>query len=245
MKKLIFAAALLFATQATFAQDEFIFPEKSDYPEIAATGKTLEDFVPKGWELADKTCGDLNGDKLADCVIIVNGKYEKFIQKHDFLGTNPFDTNPHILAVLYKEKDGYRLAFQNNKIASVAEGPTASYPFAAMSIKNKILMINGEHWMSAGGWGATYTEFKFKLIGEELELIGADKREFMRNSGEGEIRSYNFITKKIKSMTGDVMADKPKKMKTTWRNLPAKFRAHSLRNFKKLGEWEIERDYFL
>lgn len=245
MKNLIVLTFVLILANSAFAQTEFVFPKAADHPKIAETGKSLEDFVPKGWELYQKECGDLNGDRLTDCVIVVNGKYEKFIQKHDGLGTDPFDTNPVILAVLYKEKNGYRLALQNNKIASVAEGPTASYPFAAMSIKNKILTINAEHWMSAGGWGAAYTAFKFKLIGGEFKLIGADKREFMRNSGEGEERSYDFLTRKIKVVTGDIMEDRPKKMKTKWRTLPLKFRARTLQTIEKPGSWEIERDYFL
>ncbi|HEV7645884.1 MAG TPA: hypothetical protein VGO50_18235 [Pyrinomonadaceae bacterium] len=245
MKKLFFAAVLLFAAQITFAQEDFIFPKDSDYPKLKTEGSTLEDFVPKSWEIMDKTFGDLNGDGQADCVIVVNGTSEKFIQKHDGFGTNPFDTNPAILAVLLKDKVGYRLALQNNSLASPPEGPTSSYPFASMSIKRQVLEINFEHWQSAGGWGATYSSLKFKLIGGEFKMIGADSREFMRNSGEGEERSYDFLTRKIKVVTGDMMEYNPKKMKTRWRILPAKVKAPTLRTVGKSGSWEIERDFFL
>ena len=245
MKKLFFTAVLLFAAQVAFAQEDFIFPKDSDYPSLKSDGSKLEDFVPKNWEIMEKTCGDLNGDGLADCVVVVRGTDAKFIQKHDGFGTNPFDTNPAILAVLLKDKNGYRLALQNNSLASPPEGPTSSYPFSAMSIKNKVLEIDFEHWQSAGGWGATYSSFKFKLIGREFQMIGADKREFMRNSGDGESRSYDFLTRKIKIVTGNQMEDNPRKMKTRWRALPAKVKAPTLRTVGKSESWEIERDYFL
>jgi hypothetical protein len=245
MKKLFFAAVLLFAAQITFAQEDFIFPKDSDYPTLKAEGSKLEDFVPKDWEIMDKTFGDLNGDGQADCVIVVNGTDKKFIQKNEGLGMDPFDTNPAILAVLFKDKVGYRLALQNNEIAYPPEGPTASYPFSAMSIKRQVLEIDFEHMLSAGGWGATYSSYKFKLIGGEFKMIGADKREFMRNSGDGEERSYDFLTRKIKIVTGDMMEDNPRKMKTRWRTLPAKVKAPTLRTVGKSESWEIERDYFL
>jgi hypothetical protein len=89
MKKLFFAALLLFAAQITFAQEEFIFPKDADCPALKAEGSTLEDFVPKDWEIMDKTFGDLNGDGQTDCVIVVNGTDKKFIQKHDGFGVNP------------------------------------------------------------------------------------------------------------------------------------------------------------
>lgn len=245
MKKLFFAAVLLFAAQIIFAQEDFIFPKDSDHPKLKAEGSKPEDFVPQGWEIMDKIFGDLNGDGLADCVMVVNGTDKKFIQKHDGFGMNPFDTNPAILAVLIKDKDGYRLELQNNSLAYPPEGPTASYPFSAMSIKKKVLEINFEHMLSAGGWGATYSSFKFKLIGGEFQMIGADHREFMRNSGDGEERSYNFLTRKIKVVTGNMMEYNPKKMKTRWRTLSAKVKAPTLRTVGKSGSWEIERDYFL
>lgn len=245
MKKLVIIIVLLLAAKAAFAQDEFVFPQPNDYPQLKQQGKDLSDFVPANWEIMDKTFGDLNGDGQADCVLVVNGTDKKFIQKHDGFGMNPFDTNPAILAVLLKDKNGYSLALQNNSIASPPEGPTSSYPFAAMSIKNKILEINFEHMQSAGGWGATYSAFKFKLIGGEFQMIGADNREFMRNSGGGEERSYNFLTRKIKVVTGNMMEYDPKKMKTRWRTLPAKVKAPTLRTVGKSGSWEIERDYFL
>jgi hypothetical protein len=245
MKKLFFAALLLFAAQITFAQEEFIFPKDADYPTLKVEGSTLEDFVPKDWEIMDKTFGDLNGDGQTDCVIVVNGTDKRFIQKNDGFGMNPFDTNPAILAVLFKDKNGYRLALQNNTLAYPPEGPTASYPFSAMSIKNKVLEIDFEHMLSAGGWGATYSSFKFKLIGGEFKMIGADKREFMRNSGDGEERSYDFLTRKVKIVTGNQMEYDPKKMKTRWRTLPAKVKAPTLRTVGKSESWEIEHDYYL
>jgi hypothetical protein len=36
---------------------------------VPTQGKTVQDFVPKGWKIRDKVEGDINNDRLADTVL--------------------------------------------------------------------------------------------------------------------------------------------------------------------------------
>ncbi len=85
--------------------------------------------------------------------------------------------------------------------------------------------------------------YKFKYTNREFALIGADKKEFMRNSGEMEARSYNFLTNKMSVTTGNEFDDKEKK-KVKWKTYKID-KLKTFRTFVKPFDWEIERDYFL
>src|SRR5215813_314565 len=101
MRKLFFVVILLLAAKIAFAQDKFVFPKESDYPDLIESGKNGEAFVPEGWQLLDDYSGDLNGDTLPDYAMVVQGRSEKFINKNNGLGTDPFNTNPRILIILF------------------------------------------------------------------------------------------------------------------------------------------------
>ena len=73
-------------------------------------------------------------------------------------------------------------------------------------------------------------------------LIGADKTESARNTGETETRSYNFLTNKVRVETGNFSSNK--KGKVAWRN----FKLDKLKTFdtfKAPFEWEIETDFYI
>lgn len=240
MKKLLLTLILLCGSTAIFGQDEFPMPKKSDYPEIAKTGAKKTDFVPKGWTIMGEAEGDLNGDKQKDIVLVIKGNDPKFITKHDFLGTNPFDTNPRMLAILFRENDGYKLVQQSNSFIAMADYPTMSEPFQAVTIKNGVLQFDFEMFMSAGGWGMSNQNYKFRYQNGKFELIGADKTDAQRNTGETNSRSYNFVTGKVKITSGNFESNKEK---VTWKTYKK-----PLQTFDTLPEpfkWEIEKDYFL
>jgi hypothetical protein len=103
--------------------------------------------------------------------------------------------------------------------------------------------MNFETWYSARSWGTSQSSYKFRYINGEFALIGADKKEFMRNSGEMEVRSYNFLTNKMSVTTGDEFDEKVKK-KVKWKIYKVG-KLKTFRTFVKPFDWEIEQDYFL
>ena len=190
----------------------YIFGE--DFPTKA---KTVNDFIPKGWKEILTTNGDLNKDKLEDTVIV--------IEKDDVLGPDYLNLNPRILLVLFKQKDGtYILATKNDKgfiqSENDEENPALMDTLTGINIKNNILRINFDYFLSAGSYSASQAIFIFRFQNNKFELIGLDNNSFMRNSGEQEEFSINFSTNKIKTTTGgNMFNEKLNKPKEEWKNV--------------------------
>ena len=121
--------------------------------------------------------------------------------------------------VLFKQKNGsYILAGKNDKGFIKSEGnkesPALMDTLDSISIKNNILKIKLNYFLSAGSWSVTQNTYTFRFQNQKLELIGFDNNSFMRNSGDQEEFSINFSTNKLKITTGgnmfDEKANKPK-----------------------------------
>lgn len=242
MKKLLLILIFLCGAPAIFGQNEFPMPSKSDYPALPQTAARPADFIPKGWKIMGEAEGDLNGDKRKDTVLVIKGGDPKFITNHDGLGESPFDTNPRILAILFWENDKYKLIGQSNSFIAMADFPTMSEPFQTVKITNGVLQLDFEMFLSAGGWGMSNQNYKFRYQNGKFELIGADKTDIQRNSGEMESRSYNFVTGKVKITKGSTSGEI--KDKVIWKNYKTKT-LQNLDTIPKPFEWEIEKDYFL
>jgi len=243
MKKILLILTILLNLQLAFGQD-FNFPTESDYPQIEKYGQKIEDFVPKNWKIIEKAPGDLNGDKVQDYAVVIKGNNAKFLNKNDGLGENIYDTNPRMLIILFKNplENRYQLAEQSNTFVFVPDSPTMSEPFQAVKIKNGVLQLDFEQWYSAGSWGTTQASYKFKFVSGEFVLIGADKTESARNTGETETRSYNFLSNRMSITTGNFTSDAKKKAK--WKTYKVG-KLKTFRTFVKPFDWEIEKDYFL
>ncbi|HYJ92881.1 MAG TPA: hypothetical protein VEV84_16335, partial [Pyrinomonadaceae bacterium] len=111
-----------------------------------------------------------------------------------------------------------------------------------LRIKEKVIIMKFEEWYSAGTWYTAQRTYRFEYLGGQFQLIGADKTESMRNSGEVETRSYNFLTKRLKTTISSY--DKRVKPRSTWRRFDIG-RLKTFRTFPKPFEWEIEPDYLL
>lgn len=244
MKKLLLIISITLLNLAFAFGQDFNFPTDSDYPQIEKYGQKIEDFVPKNWTTVNKALGDLNGDKISDCAIVIKGNNKKFLNKNDGLGTPEFDTNPRILLVLFKNavEKRYEIAEQSNTFIMIPDSPTMAEPFQAVKIKNGVLRIDFEIWYSAGSWGTSQSTYKFKYMKGEFALIGADKTESMRNTGETETRSYNFLTNKMSIANGNY--DEKVKKKVKWKTYKID-KLKTFRTFVKPFDWEIEQDYFL
>jgi len=243
MNKILIILFLLLNFAAVSAQD-FVVPAESDYPPLRKEAIKCEDFVPQNWQIISKATGDLNNDRAPDCVLVIKGANAKFLNKNDGLGTEIYDTNPRILVILFKNagKNLYELAKQSNSFIVMPDSPTMSEPFQEAAIKNGVLQLNFEQWSSAGSWSASQTSYKFRFQNGDFVLIGADKTESERNTGETETRSYNFLTKKVRVETGNFSSDKKGKVK--WKA----YRLEKLKTFdtfKAPFSWEIEPDYYL
>ena len=198
MKRKLFFILLLFLISSIYVFGEN-FPQKA---------KTVNDFIPKGWKEILTTNGDLNRDKLEDTVMVIEKEDKKNIKKNDGFGPEELNLNPRILLVLFKQKDGtYILASKNDKGFIKSEGnddnPALMDTLDDIIIKNNVLKIVFNYFMSAGSWWTSTNVYIFRFQNNVLELIGYESNAYMRNTGEEEGTSINFSTNKAKITTGE------------------------------------------
>ena len=215
MKRKLFFILLLFLISSIYVFGEN-FPQKA---------KTVNDFIPKGWKKILTTNGDLNKDKLEDIVIVIEKEDKKNIKKNDGFGPEELNLNPRILLVLFKQKDGtYILASKNDKGFIKSEGndnnPALMDTLDDIIIKNNVLKIVFNYFMSAGSWWTSTNVYIFRFQNNVFELIGYESNAYMRNTGEEEGTSINFSTNKAKITTGgNIFEEKENNPKDEWRYL--------------------------
>lgn len=215
MKRKLFFILSLFLISSIYIFGEN-FPQKA---------KTVNDFIPKGWKEILATNGDLNRDKLEDTVIVIEEEDKKNIKKNDGFGPEELNLNPRILLVLFKQKDGtYILASKNDKGFIKSEGnddnPALMDTLDDIIIKNNVLKIVFNYFMSAGSWWTSTNVYIFRFQNNVFELIGYESNAYMRNTGEEEGTSINFSTNKAKITTGgNIFEEKENNPKDEWRYL--------------------------
>ena len=202
-----------------------LFALGENFPDKA---KNVNGFVPTGWKTILSAKGDLNNDKLEDVAIVIEKTDKANIVKNENLGSEYLNLNPRILLVLFKQKNGsYILASKNDKgfikSAGDKENSALMDTLDNISIKNNILKIKFNYFLSAGSWSVTQNTFTFRFQNKKFELIGFDNNSYMRNSGNQEEFSINFSTNKVKITTGGNMFDeKANKPKEEWKTIKAK-----------------------
>ena len=215
MKRKLFFILSFFLISSIYVFGEN-FPQKA---------KTVNDFIPKGWKKILTANGDLNKDKLEDTVIVIEKEDKKNIKKNDGFGPEELNLNPRILLVLFKQKDGtYVLASKNDKGFIKSEGnddnPALMDTLDDIIIKNNVLKIVFNYFMSAGSWWTSTNVYIFRFQNNVLELIGYESNAYMRNTGEEEGTSINFSTNKAKITTGgNIFEEKENNPKDEWRYL--------------------------
>lgn len=213
MKRKLFFILSLFLISSIYVFGEN-FPQKA---------KTVNDFIPKGWKEILTTNGDLNRDKLEDTVIVIEKEDKKNIKKNDGFGPEELNLNPRILLVLFKQKDGtYVLASKNDKGFIKSEGnddnPALMDTLDDIIIKNNVLKIVFNYFMSAGSWWTSTNVYIFRFQNNVFELIDYESNAYMRNTGEEEGTSINFSTNKAKITTGgNIFEEKENNPKNEWR----------------------------
>lgn len=153
------------------------------------TGDTKPiDFVPSGYILFEEIFGDLNHDRIEDCILIIKGTDKKMIVEDEYRGV--LDRNRRGILVLIKKNSQYELVVHNLDCFSSENEDGGVYfaPELYFEIEKGNLYINYGH----GRYG--YWKYTFRLEDSNLNLIGYD------NSEGGSVvhrdQSINFLTKK-------------------------------------------------
>lgn len=193
----------------------------STYPPLPAEAATAEGFVPKGWRIEARASGDLDGDARADLALVLRSTDPAKVIPESTCEKR-FDTNPRILAVLLAKSDGgYRLGIDNHELIPPRDNACQVDAFSdpgQIAIERGVLRIFLERMMSAGGWDAGLTTYKWRWRDGTLRLIGFDYSNVARNTGGSSLLSINYLTGRVKISTGNIDTDREKVRWTTLRS---------------------------
>ena len=219
--RLRFAAVLAVLAFAGVARADIDIPPV-DYPALPHQARSAEGFAPSGWKVETSVVGDLNGDGLPDLVIVLHDDDAKNRIHNDGLGSDPFDTNPRILAVAFARKDGgYDLAVENHLLIP---RPTMTNledflsESGGIEVKNGTLRVALYLFADAGGWDMGTTTYTFRWSAGGFRLIGYDNNDVQRNTGETTDTSIDYSTGKMSTTKGHIESDAHK---VVWTKAPA------------------------
>jgi hypothetical protein len=199
---------------------EPVIPEVT-YPSLPRQASSAEGFVLRGWVLEARASGDLNRDGVPDLALVLRQSDPKNIVENPGLGENPFDTNPRILAVAFRNgpAGNFALQLENHTLIPRRTDPVMADPFEdGLTVDRGSLRVNLTFWLSAGGWDMSGMSHTLQYRNGRFELIGYDRSTTNRSSLDTTDVSVNYLTGKMKISTGNSNSDKP--AKATWKTLP-------------------------
>lgn len=121
--------------------------------DVSMKSDLLSDFIPEGWEIKDKTTGNLNDDDYEDMVLILD--------KID---------SPRVLLVLIGGEDGYTIEIASDMaLLGADEGEVFGDPYDGTEILDNNIIISF-YGGSDNRWGYTYT-FDYKDKCKLIELL--------------------------------------------------------------------------
>ncbi|WP_201860371.1 hypothetical protein [Microvirga soli] len=179
--------------------------------------------MPLGWTLEVQSSGDLNRDGNPDLILVLRqNNPANVIEDFEGLGEKPFDTNPRILAIAFRDglSGRFDLQLENHTLIPGRTEPVADDPFdkeRGIAVVRDGFQVRLNWFMIAGGWETFNTTYTFRHRSGGFELIGYDRKETHRGSGDMTSLSINYLTRKVKKATGHISRDAEK---TRWQTLP-------------------------
>ena len=219
IRTLALAAALCVAALAPAGAQAAEVPPVT-YPALPAMADSAAGFVPQGWVIESQIKGDLDKDGHDDLTLVLKMADPANILKKFEDSDATYDTNPRILAVALAGPDGdYRLAVANHTFIPRLTNSSQEDPLSetgGVSFDNGSIRVSLYLFMSAGGWDAGNTSYRFRMEKNRLRLIGYDSYNVHRGSGAVDEVSINLLTGKVIVKTGNISEDE---MKTTVKKL--------------------------
>lgn len=215
------SSLVLLLSALTATQDEL---PRVSYPSLPSSAADAAGFAPSGWRVESQSSGDLDGDGRADLAFVLRMQDPANILDNEGLGSDPFDTNPRILAVaLARPQGGYRLIVQDHALIPRPESPAQQDPFESpdggLRLVRDTVRVDLYRFMSAGGWDAGPTRFTFRWQAGALRLIGYDYNNVHRGLGCLTTLSVNYLTRRARLAAGYIDEDAEQ---VRWRRLAAR-----------------------
>jgi hypothetical protein len=215
----LLALAVLAAPLAAAAAQ---WPGDEDIPAVAApalprTAPRAEGFVPRGWRLVDKASGDLNGDGKPDAALVIRKNDPKNRVAISWQSGARVDTNPWMLLAAFATAKGYELKLADHRLIPRHDNANADDEFDDVAIERGALKVKMHVFLSAGGWDAGGTAYTFRWQDGGFKLIGFDRDNVHRGSGETREVSINYLTGRKLVKTGKIESDR---QASRWSTIP-------------------------
>lgn len=184
----------------------------------------LSEFTMAGSTVEKTLRGDLNGDQIADAVLILHHKDPaKVIRSHDGGGPDDtIDTNPRVLVGLLADGNGptFSLLFQAPELIPRRDTPGVAEPLGAIQIDSNTLSV-GLHFRPKTGSGPwSETTFRFKLDGKCMRLVNYEDVETQRDTNASSGMSVNYIDGAIETIKSKPGSKSGFKMRRTRMSKP-------------------------
>ncbi|MEK7083976.1 MAG: TspO/MBR family protein, partial [Patescibacteria group bacterium] len=170
-----------------------------------ASRVSLNNFVPVGWNILQKTEGDLNGDVFRDAAVVL-----------EFATTSkPYEEPPRkLLVLLGQEQGGYALDVESDTaILRSDEGGVFGDPFEAVQIVDGSLAV---HFYGGSAWRWKQT-FEFQYQKGGLSLKKAYLLDYYTGNNEGTSYDYDFASNTMEQDTGFMVGSESTPEPTTQR----------------------------
>ena len=174
--------------------------------------------------------GDVNRDGIDDIVMIATPHFQEMMIVNELGDT--VDTNKPVFSVFFGNgHGGYSCRFQSDSVLPARDDAYHFLDFGLEVNDKGVFSISIGHFSSVGGWGNTNEKYVFRYQNDDFYLIGEDNDYFMRNSGEGERTSINYLTHRKQVVKYNAFDDsvKPKEKWTRIPNQP----------LRRLGTWTL------
>lgn len=151
---------------------------------VPVQGKTVNNFVPKGWTIQDKVEGDINRDGKTDTVLTL-------------IEAGTQSERGRALVILIKQPNGnlQRLAVANKLLlCSSCAGVLSSPDGAGTSIEIKSGVITVSQLSGSRLARETLHRFWIDKSSQRLVLIGKDITDFDRANLDSTVTSQNYLT---------------------------------------------------
>jgi hypothetical protein len=210
--RLLLALNLAFASAGAAAAVQIPELPPVRYPALPPAAADAAGFVPAGWAIVASKRGDLNGDGAADLALLLRmGDAANILAVRSGDGTEPFDTNPHMLAVAFAEpRGGYRLAASNRGLFPRPTWPwTGEVPLGedTIGVESGVLRVDFGHLRGA-------SSFRFRWQAGAMRLIGYESS----GAAAGCVHrvSINYSTGRARLENGLISGDRSR---VAWRRL--------------------------
>ena len=197
-------------------------------PTFAGADETFSQWVPNNWKLIDSEKGDLNRDGIDDVVLVTEETNPANFKKkpEGSLGPNILNLNPRRLIILLRSSSGFKevlrrddlLPSENAENMGCLDDPLAN---GGVSIARGNLVIELQDSRSCGSYGVVNEKFTFRTRGTRFQLIGHDRSESSRSTGERSEYSTNYLTGK-KKITTDLNDFRGFKEMVSWKRISSK-----------------------